>query len=81
MDTKGTGHSFPGVTQKLNNMEIGYNDKMQLGNQMDLTSDFGCRAQPDWPYEFPDRTGQTPQFAGQVMPDRTESRLIFSTLT
>ena len=32
------------------------------------------RAQPDWAYEFPDRT---PKFAGQVLPDRTESGLTF----
>ena len=30
-------------------------------------------AQPDWAYEFPDRT---PKFAGHVLLDRTESRLI-----
>ena len=32
------------------------------------------RARPDWAYEFPD---WTPKFAGQVLPDRTESGLIF----
>ena len=33
-----------------------------------------CRARLDWAYEFPDHT---PKFAGQVLPDRTESGLIF----
>ena len=28
-------------------------------------------------HEFPDRTGPDPKFAGQVLPDRTESGLIF----
>ena len=35
------------------------------------------RAQPDWAYEFPDRT---PKFAGHVLPDQTESGLIFSNI-
>ena len=37
------------------------------------------RAQPDWACELPDRTWQdrTLKFAGQVLPDRTESGLIF----
>ena len=35
------------------------------------------RAQPDWAYEFPD---QTPKFAGHVLPDQTESGLIFSNI-
>ena len=40
------------------------------------------RAQPDWAYEFLDRTGPDTQIcrtglAGQVLPDRTESGLTF----
>ena len=34
------------------------------------------RAQPDWAYEFPDRTGPDTQIAGLVLPDRTESGLM-----
>ena len=32
------------------------------------------RAEPDWAYEFSDRT---PKIAGQVPPDQTESGVIF----
>ena len=35
------------------------------------------RARPDWAYEFPGRTGPESKFAGLVLPDRTESGLIF----
>ena len=38
------------------------------------------RARPDWAYEFPDRTGRTPKFARQVLPDQTKSGLIFSNI-
>ena len=37
----------------------------------------GGRARPDWAYEFPGRTGPESKFAGLVLPDRTESVLIF----
>ena len=37
---------------------------------------FRSRAQPDWAYEFPDRTGPS-KFAKQVLPDWTISGLIF----
>ena len=36
-------------------------------------------AQPDWVYEFPDQTGLDPKIAGQVLPVRTESGLIYRT--
>ena len=38
---------------------------------------FSIRARPDWAYEFPYRT---PKFAGQVLRDRTECRLLYSNI-
>ena len=35
------------------------------------------RTRPDWDMSFPTGQDQTPKFAGQVLPDRTESGLIY----